>query len=46
MTGDIKVKAGKPCSIPIMFRTYPGGKFTEGIVNGPVEKVVISESKG
>lgn len=33
-------------AIPIMFKTYGGGKFTEGIVKGPVEKVVISQSKG
>lgn len=36
----------KACSIPIMFRTYPEGKFTEGVVNGPIEKIMISESKG
>ena len=29
-----------------MFKTYAGGKFTEGIVKGPVEKVLISQSKG
>ncbi len=32
--------------IPIMFKAYPGGKFTAKMVKGPVEKVVISESKG
>ena len=36
----------KACSIPIMFRTYPDGKFTEGITKGPIEKIMISESKG
>ena len=29
-----------------MFKMYPGGKFTETMVNGPVEKIVISCSKG
>ena len=29
-------------SIPIMFKTYPGGKFTEGIVKAPISKVAIS----
>ena len=33
-------------SIPIMFKTYAGGKWTEGLVKGPVEKVMISCSKG
>ena len=32
--------------IPILFKTYAGGKFSEGIVKGPVNKVVISEEKG
>ena len=36
----------KPCSIPIMFRTYPDGKFTEGITKNPIEKIMISQSKG
>lgn len=29
-----------------MFKTYAEGKFSEGIVKGPVTKIVISNSKG
>jgi hypothetical protein len=32
--------------IPIMFKSYPGGKFSETIVKGPVEKLMLSCSKG
>ena len=37
---------GKPSSIPILFKVYPGGKFTESIQKGPVKKLLISHSKG
>jgi hypothetical protein len=33
-------------SIPIMFKRYPGGKFTDAIVKGPIDKLLISCSKG
>jgi hypothetical protein len=33
-------------TIPIMFKSYPNGKFSHTIVKGPVTKLVISESKG
>lgn len=36
----------KKSFIPIMFKSYPGGKFSEGIVKGPIDKICISESKG
>lgn len=29
-----------------MFKKYPGGKFTSNIVQGPVNKIVLSENKG
>ncbi len=43
MTDFSKRNAEAPSNaIPIMFKTYPGGKFTEGMVKGPIKKVVIS----
>lgn len=47
----ISVKKKKACTknkntIPIMFKSYPKGKFSETIVKGPVNKLIISESKG
>lgn len=29
-----------------MFKAYPEGKFTESIVAGPIDRIVISEEKG
>lgn len=33
-------------AVPLMFKKYPGGKFTSNIVQGPVNKIVLSENKG
>jgi NAD(P)H-flavin reductase len=33
-------------SIPIMFKVYEGGRFSEGMAKGPVTKLLLSESKG
>ena len=44
---DVDLRPKKMNSgIPIMFKTYAGGKWSEGLVKGPVEKVMISCSKG
>lgn len=29
-----------------MFKSYPHGKFSEGIIKEPIDKILISESKG
>ena len=32
--------------IPLMFRVYPQGKFTKGVTNKPIKKLMLSQEKG
>ena len=41
-----QISESKNTSIPILFKSYPGGKFTEGVTKGPMEKMLMSCSKG
>lgn len=39
---DLSVKI----CIPILFKAYQGGRFTEALVKGPIEKLELSKPKG
>ena len=46
ITEDDKGRIDHSSLLPLMFRVYPKGQFTNGITTQPVKKLMISEEKG